>query len=120
MPKTDACSATTTASATDVLFKTLMTQRRVPALRTVPPYYDHSAYLDAVTAVIREELAKLAVERDCARVREIAGRDGDEASAAYEVEGGHAGAAIASAIYFAAVASADSHARSWSRMATAR
>ena len=52
-------SATTTASATDVLFKALMKERRVPALRIVPPYYDHPAYLDAVAAVIRDELAKL-------------------------------------------------------------
>jgi ferrochelatase len=52
-------SATTSASATDVLFSALMRQRRVPALRTVPPYYDHPAYLDAVTQVIRDELAEL-------------------------------------------------------------
>lgn len=52
-------SATTTASATDVLFKALMGQRRVPALRIVPPYYEHKAYLDAVTTVIREELDRL-------------------------------------------------------------
>jgi ferrochelatase len=52
-------SATTSASATDVLFHALMKERRVPALRIVPPYYDHPAYLDAVTAVIRESLAKL-------------------------------------------------------------
>lgn len=52
-------SATTTASATDVLFKALMGERRVPALRVVPPYYEHPAYLDAQTTVIREALAKL-------------------------------------------------------------
>jgi ferrochelatase len=52
-------SATTTASATDVLFKALMKERRVPALRVVPPYYDHPAYLDAVVAVIRDDLAAL-------------------------------------------------------------
>jgi ferrochelatase len=52
-------SATTTASALDALFHTLMKQRRVPALRTVPPYYEHPAYLDAMTAVIRDDLAKL-------------------------------------------------------------
>jgi ferrochelatase len=55
-------SATTTASATDVLFSALMQQRRVPALRIVPPYYDHPAYLDAMAAVIREELARLPFE----------------------------------------------------------
>jgi ferrochelatase len=52
-------SATTTASATDVLFKALMRQRRVPALRVVPPYYDHPAYLDALTTIIREDLQRL-------------------------------------------------------------
>jgi ferrochelatase len=52
-------SATTTASATDVFFRALMHERRVPALRIVPPYYEHPVYLDAVAAVIREELARL-------------------------------------------------------------
>lgn len=55
-------SATTSASATDVLFKALMKERRVPAVRVVPPYYDHPAYLDAVAAVIRDDLAKLSWE----------------------------------------------------------
>jgi ferrochelatase len=52
-------SATTTASATDVLFAALMKERRVPALRVVPPYYQHPAYIDAVAAVVRDELAGL-------------------------------------------------------------
>lgn len=52
-------SATTTASATDSLFHALQQERRVPALRVVPPYYDHPAYLDAVAAVIRDDLARL-------------------------------------------------------------
>lgn len=55
-------SATTTASATDALFGALMKERRVPAVRVVPPYYDHPAYLDALEAVIRDDLAKLAWE----------------------------------------------------------
>lgn len=57
-------SATTTASATDVLFQALMRERRVPALRIVPPYYDHPAYLDAMTAVIRDDLARLPWQPD--------------------------------------------------------
>ena len=57
-------SATTTAGATDVLFQALMREKRVPALRIVPPYYAHPAYLDAMTAVIREELARLPWEPD--------------------------------------------------------
>jgi len=52
-------SATTTASATDCLFHALMKERRVPALRIVPPYYDHPGYLDAMTAVIRGDLEQL-------------------------------------------------------------
>jgi len=52
-------SATTTASAMDCLFHHLMKERRVPALRIVPPYYRHRAYLDAVAAVIRDDLARL-------------------------------------------------------------
>jgi ferrochelatase len=52
-------SATTTASATDVLFQALMHERRVPALRIVPPYYDDPGYIDAVAAVIQEEQARL-------------------------------------------------------------
>jgi ferrochelatase len=55
-------SATTTASATDALFHALMGERKVPALRIVPPYYDHPSYLDAVTAIVRDELARLTWE----------------------------------------------------------
>ncbi len=51
-------SSTTNASATDVLFSALLRERRVPALRVVPPFYAHPAYLDAMTAVIRDALAK--------------------------------------------------------------
>lgn len=57
-------SATTTASAMDCLFQALMKERRVPALRVVPPYYDHPAYLDAVAAVVRDERARLDWEPD--------------------------------------------------------
>ena len=52
-------SSTTTASATDALFGALLKERRVPAVRVVPPYYDHPAYLEAVEAVIRDDLAAL-------------------------------------------------------------
>jgi ferrochelatase len=55
-------SATTTASATDCLFQALMKERRVPAIRIVPPYYAHPAYIDSVTTIIAEERAKLTWE----------------------------------------------------------
>ena len=52
-------SATTTASALDALFSALRLERRVPSLRVVPPFYDCPGYLDALTTVIRENLARL-------------------------------------------------------------
>jgi ferrochelatase len=52
-------SATSTASALDGLFLALMKERRVPALRVVPPYYAHPAYLDAVVSVIKAEQLRL-------------------------------------------------------------
>ena len=55
-------SATTMASATDTLFHALMKERKVPAIRVVPPYYEHPAYLDAMTTIVREDLAKLTWE----------------------------------------------------------
>ena len=57
-------SATTTASATDVLFQCLLKQRRVPALRIVPPYYEHPSYIHAMTKLITDELAKLTWKPD--------------------------------------------------------
>jgi protoporphyrin/coproporphyrin ferrochelatase len=59
MPMFPQYSATSYASATDALFKALMKVRHVPAVRVVPPYYDHPGYLDAMEAVIRDDLAKL-------------------------------------------------------------
>jgi ferrochelatase len=52
-------SATTTGSALDSLFRALETERRVPALRIVPPYYENASYIDAIAALIRQELAQL-------------------------------------------------------------
>lgn len=52
-------SATSFASATDALFTALTKLRRVPAVRVVPPYYDHPCYISALEAGIRDDLAKL-------------------------------------------------------------
>jgi protoporphyrin/coproporphyrin ferrochelatase len=57
-------SATTTASAFDVLFQALMCERRVPALRVVPPYYGHPAYINAVAQLVSDDLTKLAWSPD--------------------------------------------------------
>lgn len=52
-------SATTTASVTDSLFKSLMQERYVPSLRFVNSYATHPAYLDAVEASLRNDLRQL-------------------------------------------------------------
>ena len=52
-------SATTTAACTDAFFKVLMRLRIVPAIRVVGPHYLHPAYLDAMVAVVKDDLAKL-------------------------------------------------------------
>jgi ferrochelatase len=39
-------------------------QRRMPALRFVPPYYDHPAYIQALSSTIQEELARLGRKPD--------------------------------------------------------
>ncbi len=59
MPMFPQYSATSFASATDALFQALMKLRRVPAVRVVPPYYNHPAYLEALEATIRDDLAQL-------------------------------------------------------------
>ncbi|QVL29868.1 ferrochelatase [Telmatocola sphagniphila] len=64
MPMYPQYSATTTASATDVLFKHLMNIRHVPAIRIVPPYYAHPAYIDALVSIIHEEEGKLSWKPD--------------------------------------------------------
>jgi ferrochelatase len=52
-------SATTTASVTDSLFKALLQERRVPALRIPTRYGTHPAYLEALEASIRDDLKQL-------------------------------------------------------------
>lgn len=55
-------SATTTATANDQLFRALMKMRNAPAVRTVPPYYDEPAYIDALARSLQASLAKLDFE----------------------------------------------------------
>ena len=50
-------SATTTATVNDKVFDVLKTQRWQPALRCLPPYYDHPAYIEATAHSIEELLA---------------------------------------------------------------
>jgi ferrochelatase len=46
----------TTGSTYDEVFRELSTVRHVPALRVVPPYYAHPAYIDALAETVREAL----------------------------------------------------------------
>jgi len=59
MPMFPQYSSTTTASATDSLFKTMLKLRVVPAVRFIPPYYAHPAYIRALAAVVQDDLAKM-------------------------------------------------------------
>jgi protoporphyrin/coproporphyrin ferrochelatase len=52
-------SATTTATVNDAAFDALKAMRWQPALRTVPPYYDEPAYIDALAESVEAHLAEL-------------------------------------------------------------
>ncbi|WP_230635599.1 ferrochelatase [Sphingomonas sp. Leaf4] len=56
--------AATTATANDKAFAHLAKLRWQPAVRTLPPYYDDPAYIDALATTLREDLAKLDFEPD--------------------------------------------------------
>ncbi len=55
-------AAATTATACDKLFEALSAMRWQPTLRVAPPYHDEPAYIDALAASLRQELAKLDFE----------------------------------------------------------
>ena len=55
-------SAATTATVCDKTFEALKAMRWQPALRVAPPYYDHPAYIDAVSRSMRGSLEGLAFE----------------------------------------------------------
>jgi len=57
-------SAATTATVNDKAFEALMKMRWQPALRTVPPYHDDPAYIDAIAQSITDHLATLDWEPD--------------------------------------------------------
>lgn len=52
------CGATT-ATANDALFAMLAGLRAQPAVRTLPPYHDEPAYIEAIAATVRTGLAAL-------------------------------------------------------------
>ena len=49
----------TTATALDKAYEKLRAMRWQPAIRTVPPYYDHPAYIKAVSASLKAYMKKL-------------------------------------------------------------
>lgn len=51
--------AATTATANDKAFAQLATMRWQPAIRTLPPYHDHPAYIDALASAVETSLAAL-------------------------------------------------------------
>jgi ferrochelatase len=55
-------AASTTATANDDAFATLMQMRWQPAIRTLPPYHDDPVYIDALAEAMTEDLAKLDFE----------------------------------------------------------
>ena len=54
--------AATTATANDKAFAALATMRWQPSVRTLPPYYDDPAYIDALKASVEAGLAALDFE----------------------------------------------------------
>ncbi|HEX8840088.1 MAG TPA: ferrochelatase, partial [Sphingomicrobium sp.] len=56
--------AATTATANDAVFGTLARMRWQPALRTLPPYYDDSLYIDALATSLNRQLRGLDFEPD--------------------------------------------------------
>jgi ferrochelatase len=53
-------AAATTGSTYDEVFRQLSMLRFVPALRVVPPYYAHPAYIEALAQSVREAMTPLA------------------------------------------------------------
>ncbi|MBN8816623.1 MAG: ferrochelatase [Sphingomonas sp.] len=56
--------AATTATANDKAFAALATMRWQPAVRTLPPYHDDPAYIEALASSVRASLARLDFEPD--------------------------------------------------------
>ena len=57
-------AAATTATVQDKAFDALKTLRRQPALRTVPAYFDHPAYIDALAQSLQSHLQSLSWRPD--------------------------------------------------------
>ncbi len=56
MPLYPQYSAATTATVCDEVFRFLMRQRRQPALRILPAYYDDPYYIEVLASSLKAEL----------------------------------------------------------------
>ncbi|MCB6178026.1 ferrochelatase [Rhodobacter sp. Har01] len=54
----------TSATANDQFFRALMKEKRQPAVRIVPEYYDHPLYIEALAASVKRAYAALARKPD--------------------------------------------------------
>lgn len=52
-------SAATTATALDKCFDALKTMRWQPAIRSLPPYFDHAAYIEALAKSLKQHIKEL-------------------------------------------------------------
>ena len=59
MPLYPQYSAATTATVCDEVFRFLMRQRRQPALRILPAYYDDPYYIEVLASSLKAELRAL-------------------------------------------------------------
>ncbi|MGH8474303.1 MAG: ferrochelatase, partial [Methylococcales bacterium] len=57
-------SATTTATVVDKMFETLKSMRHLPALRTLPPYYDRRVFIETLAFSVKKHLEKSPVKPD--------------------------------------------------------
>ena len=57
-------SAATTATALDKAYEALQGMRWQPSIRTVPPYFDHPAYIDAIAASLKKHMDGLSWKPD--------------------------------------------------------
>ena len=64
MPLYPQYAAATTATVCDEVFRFMMRQRRQPALRVLPPYYDDPYYIEVLASSLKAELKALSFTPD--------------------------------------------------------
>jgi protoporphyrin/coproporphyrin ferrochelatase len=64
MPLYPQYAAATTATVCDEAFRFLMRQRRQPAIRVLPPYYDDPYYIEVLASTLKAEIKSLPFKPD--------------------------------------------------------